>query len=199
MLIRNEQKDDAGRISQIHYAAFNGHPMHAPGAEPFEHLIVEYLRAFDALTLSLLAEEDGEAVGHIAISPAIVGKDSEGWFLLGPVGVLPDRQKSGVGSALIREALQLMQEMGAKGIVLVGSPEYYNRFGFKSLSGLTYSGVPDQFVLGLSFTENAPQGEIIAHEAFTRQHSCTKPEREVSESPRGMRHYLSVSRSLRSR
>ncbi|WP_243311373.1 GNAT family N-acetyltransferase [Fundidesulfovibrio agrisoli] len=166
MRIRDEQPGDAPRITEIQYAAFKGHPRHPPGAGPFEHHIVEKLRASGALTLSLLAELDGQAVGHIALSPAAVGQDEEGWLLLGPVGVLPEMQGRGVGSALVREALARMRGAGASGVVLVGDPGYYARFGFLSLPGLGYPGVPGQYVLAVSFGGNPPQGDIAAHEAF---------------------------------
>ena len=68
MQIRKELPNDIERISQIHYAAFKGHPTHKPGAEPVEHLIVERLRASNALSLSLMAEESQEAVGNIVFS-----------------------------------------------------------------------------------------------------------------------------------
>lgn len=167
MHIRNEQPNDIERISQIHYAAFKGHPMHKPGAEPVEHLIVEQLRASNALSLSLLVEMHQEAVGHIAFSPVTVGACTLGWFLLGPIGVVPELQGKGMGSVLIHEALFQMRNTGALGIVLVGDPEFYKRFGFKSMPNLSWSGVPNRFVLGLSFTEALPEGEIIAHNAFS--------------------------------
>lgn len=192
MLIRNEHKNDIDRISQIQFAAFDGHPIHA-GAAPTEHLIVERLRTADALTLSLLAEENGEVLGHIAISPTIVGDCNQGWYLLGPVGVVPSRQRQGIGSALIREVLMQLQKSRAGGIVLVGDPEYYNRFGFKSFSGLSYSGVPEQFVLGFSFSEKEPEGEIIAHEAFRTPNVEVKSPPKESTPPRRSGHYLSVS------
>jgi|GEM_PF-14970 ribosome biogenesis GTPase len=166
MLIRNQRTDDALVISQIHYAAFKGHPLHAPGAEPFEHLIVEHLRAAGALSLSLLAEVGGEAVGHIALSPAVVGEEQNGWFLLGPIGILPRHQGQGMGSALVCEALRRMRDLGAAGIVLVGEPGFYSRLGFGNVRGLVYHGVPNQYVLATCFGDKAPKGEIIAHEAF---------------------------------
>ncbi|MFP5240379.1 MAG: GNAT family N-acetyltransferase [Acidobacteriota bacterium] len=166
MQIRKEQHGDDPRITQIQYAAFKGHPMHPPGTGPFEHHIVEKLRADGALTLSLLAELDGQAVGHIALSPAAVGQDEEGWFLLGPVGVLPEHQGRGVGSALVKEALARMRGAGARGVVLVGDPGFYGRFGFASLPGLEYPGVPGQYVLAVMFGGEAPQGAIAAHKAF---------------------------------
>ena len=166
MHIRDEQSDDARRISEIHYAAFKGHPQHEPGAEPVEHLIVERLRAANALSLSLVATDNSEAIGHIAMSPACLGEAESGWHLLGPVGVVPGRQGNGVGSALIREALQRMKKGGAAGIVLVGDPKYYARFDFQSVPGLNHPGVPDENVLALPFGDETPQGAITAHEAF---------------------------------
>ena len=166
MLLQDERFEDVIRISQIQYAAFKGHPMHAPGAEPVEHRIVERLRAADALTLSLVATVDGEAVGHIALSPAVVGEAGHGWFLLGPVGVLPQHQGRGVGSALVRETLQRAREADAFGVVLVGDPGFYARLGFRNAPGLLYRGVPDRYVLAAWFGETLPHGGIIAHEAF---------------------------------
>lgn len=166
MLLKNEQHKDIERISQIQYAAFKDHPIHAAGAEPVEHLIVERLRKANALTLSILAEEKGEAVGHIAISPAVVGRSSQGWYLLGPVGVMPQHQGKGIGSTLIHEALGRMGNMGADGIVLVGDPAFYKRFGFKNVPGITYEGIPGQFILTLPFTNRNTEGAIVAHEAF---------------------------------
>lgn len=166
MNIRIEQPGDTGRITEIHYAAFKDHPMHVPGAEPTEQRIVEVLRESNALSLSLLAEKDAQSVGHIAYSPAIVGQSDSGWFLLGPVGVLPEHQGRGIGSALIRESLRQLRDSGAAGVVLVGDPAFYERFGFKTMEGVSYPDVPDQFVMALSLSGHKPQGAIIAHEAF---------------------------------
>lgn len=192
MQIKNEEANDAERITLIQFAAFDGHPIHA-GAEATEHLIVERLRAEGALSLSLIAEENGEAVGHIAMSAATVGKHTKGWFLLGPVGVIPSRQGSGIGSALIREALKCMKENGAEGIVLVGDPDYYHRFGFTSFPDLSYAGVPEQYVLGLSFTADTPAGEIVAHDAFRNPTKKVESHPEHNESSRRVHHYLSVN------
>lgn len=169
MHIRDERpgnEQDSRAITHIEYTAFKGHPMHTPGAEPTEHRIVERLRASGDLTLSLLAEVDGEPVAHVALSPAVVGADQTGWQLLGPVGVLPIMQGRGIGSALIRDALRRMRDAGALGVVLVGDPGYYTRFGFACVPGLGYPGVPDQYVLAVRFGQRLPQGDIIAHAAF---------------------------------
>lgn len=169
MHIRHEVPSDINAIMNIQYAAFKGHPMHKPGAEPTEHRIVEILRAQQALSLSLVAVENTEDKknlrGHIAFSPATIGGAS-GWYLLGPVGVMPTHQGKGIGSALIRAGLQQLQEAGAAGVVLVGNPGYYTRFGFTNMAGLTYPGVPEQYVLATRFTEVSPKGEIAPHAAF---------------------------------
>jgi len=166
MQIRDERPEDVSRISSIHYAAFKGHPVHPPGSEPVEHRIVERLRESGALTFSRLAEVGGEAVAHIALSPAVVGDYHNGWFLLGPVGVLPHLQGRGIGSELVRESLRHMSSRGASGVVLVGDPGFYVRFGFATVPGLVYPGVPDQYVLAAQFGYTVPLGGIVAHEAF---------------------------------
>lgn len=166
MHVRDERQGDAARISDIHYAAFMNHPAHPPGAQPVEHLIVQRLRADNALTLSLLAETGGQAVGHVALSPCTVGPEREGWFLLGPVGVLPPYQGRGLGSALVRQALSRLSEAGARGVVLVGDPGFYLRLGFERVEGLVYPGVPDHYVLAARLNGVAPRGDIIGHEAF---------------------------------
>lgn len=170
LTIREENDSDIQRIERIEYAAFKDHPMHPPGTEPVEHRIVTRLREVGELSLSLLAEEDGRAVGHIALSPAVVGEFFRGWFILGPVGVLPEQQNQGVGSKLIREALDWLRQGGAAGVVLVGDPGFYVRFGFASHPGLTYPDVPDQYVLGLSFTDAPPKGDIVPPAAFAMGH-----------------------------
>jgi putative acetyltransferase len=166
MHIRDEHPSDIQRISHIQYNAFKGHPLHPKGAEPFEHLVVDRLRADKALSLSLLAEADANPVGHIAMSPAAVGTCRNGWHLLGPVGVLPSHQGQGIGSALINQSLDRMRTQGSLGIVLVGDPGFYVRFGFKNMEGVSYQGVPNQFVLVLPFTDVAATGEVVAHDAF---------------------------------
>ncbi|NLH48983.1 MAG: N-acetyltransferase [Myxococcales bacterium] len=60
-----------------------------------------------ALTISLVAEEEGKVVGHVAFSPVTIADGSESWYALGPVSVLPELQNRGIGSALIRQGLSL--------------------------------------------------------------------------------------------
>jgi putative acetyltransferase len=161
--IRREKSSDIGRITDIIVAAFKDHPL----GNNTEQFIVKGLRSAKALTVSLVAEINGESIGHIAFSPVKISGGSNNWYGLGPISVLPKYQKQGVGKALIREGLSVLKEIGGKGCVLVGEPDYYNRFGFKTLPQLTYSGVPNKFVLALPFGKNSsPTGNIEFHESF---------------------------------
>lgn len=166
MVIRTERPGDETPIARLLYAAFHNHPQHPPGSEPVEHAIVARLRADRALALSLVAETDGGIVGHLALSPARVGAAGPGWLLLGPLGVMPARQGQGIGSALVRQALGRLADTGAAGVVLVGDPAFYGRFGFAAVPGLGWPGVPERYVLAVSFGPALPVGDIAAHPAF---------------------------------
>ena len=120
----------------------------------------------DALPFSLLTLAVGEALGHIAFSPAVVGAAHRGWQLLDPVGVFPHCQGRGIGSALVRESLWRQREQGAAGFMLVGDSGFSARFGFRNTEGLVYRGVPDRYVLARWFGDVAPQGELLAHAVF---------------------------------
>lgn len=168
MNIHNETSQDIEAISTLVYSAFENHPHHQAGALPTEHLIVEKLRLQGALSLSLVAEIDDEIVGHIAFSPIeIAGKTLE-WFGLGPVSVAPNMQGQGIGGKLIKEGMKQLKTLGAKGVVLLGEPEYYQRFGFKAYPKLSYPGVPAEYFLALAFKGTPlPSGEVNYHNAFT--------------------------------
>jgi len=166
MRIRLETDNDIAAIRAVEYAAFLGHPQHEPGADPTEHLIVDALRGSERLSLSLVAEDGGAVVAHIALSPAEIGGNEAGWFMLGPVGVAPDRQGRGIGSALVREALGLMRDRGAHGVVLVGDPAFYRRFGFCARPELEMPGVPREYVLAVSLDGRDPGGIVKPDPAF---------------------------------
>lgn len=162
VLIRSETSADVSAISEVTVAAFRTLAM----GHLTEHLIIDALRAADALTISLVAEADGRIVGHIAFSPVTMSDGSSDWYGLGPVSVLPEYQRRGIGSALIREGLARLQALGARGCCLVGHPEYYGRFGFQNVRGLGYEGVPDEVFFVLSFDGHIPQGIVEFHAGF---------------------------------
>lgn len=163
MLIRDEGVGDAAAIADVTTDAFRN-AEHASGTEA---KIVAALRHADALTVSLVAVEDGGAViGHVAISPVrIDGRDGR-WFGLGPVSVVFARQSSGIGTTLITAALDRLREMKADGCVVLGEPAFYKRFGFRSDPELRYGDVPPQYFQRLVLAGAAPRGSESYHPAF---------------------------------
>jgi putative acetyltransferase len=90
----------------------------------------------------------------------------ERWYGLGPVSVRPDRQRKGIGQALIRDGLDRLKRMNAQGCVLVGDPGYYGRFGFVSDPRLRYRAAPSEYFQRLAFGEAVPTGEVAFHPGF---------------------------------
>ncbi|MCA0432448.1 MAG: N-acetyltransferase [Proteobacteria bacterium] len=160
MLIRNETAADIPAISHVVTEAL----LLLPQSTGTEARIVERLRADRALALSLVAEEEGQVIGHLAASAARIGPQ-EGWGLIGPLAVLPSRHRQGIGSALMAEALNRLRAT-SRGAALVGNPAYYGRFGFRAFPGFGVAGCPPEVVLALPFDGIAPHGELIHHPAF---------------------------------
>jgi putative acetyltransferase len=162
IVIRNETDADVATIAEVTVAAFKTLDI----SNHTEQFIVEALRAAKALTLSLVAEVDGRVVGHIAFSPITISDGTRNWYGLGPVSVLPEYQRKGIGNALIREGLARLKDLSAQGCCLVGHPKYYRRFGFENVQGLVHEGVPQEVFFALSFDGHCPQGTVIFHEGF---------------------------------
>lgn len=162
MEIRPERPGDESAIAALVTAAFAG-TEHSDGTEG---QIVERLRADDALSLSLVAVDGDELVGHIAFSTVAIDGVDKDWFGLGPVAVRPDRQGGGIGSQLIRKGLDLIRRHGAAGCVLVGEPAYYGRFGFRADARLAYPGIPAEYFQALSFGGDTPRGTVAYQPAF---------------------------------
>lgn len=160
--IRDETKADAGVIAEVTVAAFAA--MEISGHT--EQFIIEALRSARALTLSLVAEADGRVVGHIAFSPVAVSDGTGNWYGLGPLSILPEYQRRGIGKALIQEGLSRLKKLGAQGCCLVGHPEYYKKLGFDNVPGLVLEGVPPEVFLALSLDGSTPQGIVTFHEGF---------------------------------
>ena len=166
MRIRPETPADEPLIRKLNYTAFKNHPHHEPGAEPVEHLIVDNLRKAGVLTVSLVAEEVGKILGHVALSPVKIDGEDRNWFGLGPVAVLPSMQGQGVGSKLVRAALEQLQDKGAEGFVVLGEPAYYQRFGFRHIEDIVFPGVPSEYFMAMPLTEEVPSGDVTYQAAF---------------------------------
>lgn len=160
MLIRNETAGDIPAIGRCITQAL----LLLAQSTGTEAGIVDRLRAEGALSLSLVAEEEGAVIGYLAASAARIGKQG-GWGLIGPLTVLPSRHREGIGTALMDEAL-LRLRATCRGAALVGDPAYYRRFGFRAFPGLSVAGCPPKVVQALPFDGSAPRGELIHHPAF---------------------------------
>lgn len=124
------------------------------------------LRQSEQLSISLIAELDGQLIGHVAISPVFISSGTEGWYGLGPVSVLPEFQGQGIGIDLIETALAQLKAQHAQGCVVLGEPDYYARFGFRAVSQLVLEGVPAEYFQVLAFKNEIPQGNVQYHASF---------------------------------
>jgi putative acetyltransferase len=163
--IRPESSADAQAIEAATACAFRD----APHTSHTEQHIVESLRRAGKLAISLVAEADGSVIGHVAISPVSISDGASGWFGLGPISVLPQHQRRGVGSQLVREALRLLRGRGASGCVVLGEPEFYGRFGFQPDPDLVLPGVPPEYFQAIRLDSSKSRGTVTYHEAFDAQ------------------------------
>src|SRR5690606_36450105 len=118
LTIRAELPSDQADVRVLHLLAF-GQPQEA---DPVDHL-----RAEGFARLSLVAEQAGQLLGHILFSPVKIMAEqrTEQGLALAPVPVLPDQQRSGIGSALIRAGLELAEQSGDRFVLVLGEPGYY--------------------------------------------------------------------------
>ena len=122
--IREEHQGDVTAIRDVNRQAFG---------QDHEGNIVDALRANGAALLSLVATLNGRVVGHIMYSPLFMGGDVRG-AALGPMAVLPEHQRQGIGSMLVEAGNQKLRHAGCPFIVVVGHSTFYPRFGFRPAS-----------------------------------------------------------------
>ena len=129
MSIRPESLKDREPIAGVTTAAFG---------KPNEARMVESIRDSDGFVpeLSLVAELEGVVVGHVMLSYVELGEDSRRVLELGPMSVAPERQRNGIGSALVEDALGRADNRGEPLVLVLGHPTYYPRFGFRPASEL---------------------------------------------------------------
>lgn len=149
--IREEGPDDVAAVRALNRRAFG---------QDLEGDIVDALRSNGASVLSLVATRNGQVVGHILYSPVSVGGDVTG-AALGPMSVLPEHQRQGIGSQLVETGNRRLKEAGCPFIILVGHPDFYPRFGFTPASshGIVCEWeVPDDAFLLLVLDEARMRG-----------------------------------------
>jgi putative acetyltransferase len=152
--IRLEKPEDASRVRHVNETAFG---------QPAEADLVDRLREACPDAVSLVARNEG-VVGHILFTPVVVesaGRRVAGMGLA-PMAVLPDYQRQGIGSQLVRRGLDMLRERNCPFVVVVGHPEYYPRFGFQPASkhGLVsqWEGIPDEAFMVLVLDSHAMAG-----------------------------------------
>lgn len=166
--VRAEQAQDAEGVYAVNAAAFE---------RPDEALLVGRLHAAGAVTMSLVAEADGRIAGHGLFSPMVIVDEAgreHAAVGLGPVAVLPERQRQGIGVALIREGLRRCAAEGHAAVFVLGHPAYYPRFGFRPAVefGLRCAyEVPEEAFMALELRPGAlagVSGRVFYHPEFDR-------------------------------
>ena len=142
--IRSETRSDVAAIHRVHVEAFG---------QPDEADLVDALRAAGALRISLVADEAGVVVGHVAFSPVVIrdGGSTINALGLAPMAVLPGWQRRGIGSRLVRAGLAACGATPYGLVFVLGAPKFYGRFGFRPAEplGITWEhgGPPGAFMV----------------------------------------------------
>jgi len=164
LVIRKEEERDRAGVYAVNVAAF---------ARPGEAKLVDVLRESADPAVSLVAEENERVVGHIMFSPVVItGHPDLKVMGLGPMAVLPERQRTGIGSLLVKSGLDECRKLGSGAVVVLGHPWFYPRFGFVPASrfGLKCEfNVPDEVFMALELVPgylSGVSGTVQYHKAF---------------------------------
>jgi len=155
IIVRTEKPEDIEGIREVNERAFG---------QPQEADIVDALRSACPDALSFVAVEEDRVVGHTLFSPATIhSRDGVVRGMgLAPMAVLPECQRRGIGSKLVRAGLAALKESSCPFVIVLGHPEYYPRFGFVPASGhgirCQWDGVPDEAFMLLFLDESAMKG-----------------------------------------
>lgn len=153
--VREEAPEDVPTIRKVNELAFG---------QPQEAGIVDALRESGDELLSFVADYDGEVVGHILFTPVTIetARGAVRGMGLAPMAVLPERQRQGIGSALVRHGLAALRDRSCPFVIVLGHSEYYPRFGFEPASRYgvrsQWEGVPDEAFMILVVDERVMAG-----------------------------------------
>jgi len=165
MLIRAEKKDDQDDVFAVNGSAFE---------TPAEATLVDMLREQAQPIVSLVAEDQGNVVGHIMFSPVSLSENHDLKVMgLAPMAVAPEHQRKGIGSALVLAGLEQCRQLGFVAVVVLGHPEYYPRFGFSPSSRFGIDSeyeVPEEVFMAMELVPDALSGKtgrVKYHNAFS--------------------------------
>lgn len=165
MLIRAEEDKDRAAVRALVAEEFD------TGGEAD---LVDALREHAQSLVSLVAESEGEVIGHAMFSPVTLEGDANARIMgLAPLAVAPGHQGQGVGSALVRAGLERCRELGFEAVVVLGHTNYYPRFGFSAAVGFglhSEYNVPDEAFMAMELTPGALDGKsgtVKYHAAFS--------------------------------
>jgi putative acetyltransferase len=149
--VRFETADDYEGVRRVNESAFG---------RVDEAELVDALRPCANPQVSLVAVSESQIVGHIFFSPVSVQSEEGSFTALGlaPMAVLPEYQRRGIGSGLIREGLKACRNLGHDLVFVIGHPKYYPRFGFKPARQLGFSceyHVPDEVFMVVELNPGA--------------------------------------------
>ena len=158
-VIRPERTGDGPQVRALLQAAFDG---------AVEANVVDRLRVDGDIVLALVAEQMGNVTGYVAFPRLSLDLGSRTVPVIGlaPVGVMPDRQRQGIGSALTRQGIARLKDRGERLLFVLGDPAYYGRFGFKVMDRFVsrYAG---PYFQTLMLAPDAPTaGKVSYPQAF---------------------------------
>ncbi len=166
MLIRAEKENDQEAVFAVNGSAFE---------TPAEATLVDLLREQARPVVSLVAEDQGNVVGHIMFSPVVLSGNPDLKVMgLAPMAVAPEHQRKGIGSALVRAGLEQCRLLGFVAVVVLGHPEYYPRFGFSPSSRFGIDSdyeVPEEVFMAMELEPEALSGKtgrVKYHHAFSK-------------------------------
>ena len=165
MLIRTENEKDRDAVFAVNGSAFE---------TPAEATLVDMLREQAQPIVSLVAEDQGNVVGHIMFSPVSLSENHDLKVMgLAPMAVAPEHQRKGIGSALVRAGLEQCRQLDFVAVVVLGHPEYYPRFGFSPSSRFGIDSeyeVPEEVFMAMELKPEALSGKtgrVKYHAAFS--------------------------------
>ncbi len=159
-VFRLEEPADAPQVRDLLEASFPGFG---------EADLVENLRCDGDMVLALVAEDDGVVVGYVGFSRLIVESDDAPFsaVALAPLAVYPEYQQQGAATRLIRDGHACLAAIGETLSVVVGEPDYYQRFGYSNRRVAQFeSDYQSPYLMALSFGAAPWEGRLIYPRAF---------------------------------